>query len=76
MCRQAMPERDATGVTDSTDGCWHYDHDRFCVQCDPASYGPCDEPCPYHHDCCSCGKLDGDACTVLGHDESGEERSD
>lgn len=28
---------------DETQGCWHYDYQRFCTQCDPASYEPSEE---------------------------------
>lgn len=42
-------------------GCWHYDYQDFCTQCDPASYGPCEKDCPYEHVCCTC---DTDECEV------------
>jgi hypothetical protein len=36
------------------DGCYHYDYQLHCTQCDPAAYGPCRQPCRYKHVCCTC----------------------
>ena len=71
---QPMSANNGPGDSDRKDGCWHYGYERFCVQCDPASYGPCDQPCPYAHNCCTCGNADGYACDLLGHAEDGERR--
>jgi hypothetical protein len=38
-----FPEDEEPADPDKDQGCWHYDHTRFCTQCDPASYKPCDD---------------------------------
>lgn len=63
-------------------GCWHYDYEMFCVQCDPASYGPCESGCPYEHEHCHCdGSLDGHLHCVVHAEEhaacvTGEDEED
>jgi hypothetical protein len=57
-------------------GCWHYDYERHCVQCDPASYGACEADCAVEHEHCSCDGPDQDCAVHPEEDEEEDEDDD
>jgi hypothetical protein len=58
-----------------THGCWHYDYEKHCVQCDPASYGSCPADCDVDHVCCTCDEAHA-ACEVHADEDSCEDEEE